>query len=85
MHLDSQVLGYEYELPSGGAAVPSQRRLADNLARTSLEPRPRWPRSSPCSAPCVLIRGRRGARLQLHVSFLAERKHLPVVRLRRAA
>jgi len=49
------------------------------------EPRKRWPRDSPCAQPQVEIRGRRGARLELHVSFRVDRKHLPVVELRRAA
>ena len=49
------------------------------------EPRKRWPRDSPCAQPQVEIRGRRGARLDLHVGFTAGRKHLPVVSLRQAA
>jgi len=31
------------------------------------------------------IEGRRGARLELHVSFLAGRKHLPIISLERVA
>jgi transposase InsO family protein len=49
------------------------------------EPRKRWPKASSCAQPQVEIRGRRGDRLDLHVSFRANRKHLPVVELRRAA
>jgi hypothetical protein len=49
------------------------------------EPRGRWPRRSPCAAPQVLVRGRPGVRLDLEVSYRDGRKHLPVVRLRRAA
>jgi len=50
-----------------------------------LEPRRRWPRDSPCAQPQATIRGRRGARLELQVSHLAGRKHLPIVELKRAA
>jgi transposase InsO family protein len=49
------------------------------------EPRRRWPRGSPCAQPQVKVRGRRGARLDLHVSFRVNRKHLPIVELKRAA
>jgi hypothetical protein len=49
------------------------------------EPRARWPRRSRCAAPQARVRGRCGIRLELHVSFRSNRKHLPVVELRRAA
>ena len=53
--------------------------------RPRFEPRPRWPRGSPCAKPWALARGSPGARLALDVSFYKGRKHLPVVKLRRAA
>jgi len=49
------------------------------------EPRPRWPRGSPCAAPQVLVKGRPGARVALVVTFHEGRKHLPVVTLKRVA
>jgi transposase InsO family protein len=49
------------------------------------EPRSRWPRGSPCAKPWALVKGRAGARLDLEVTFHAGRKHLPIVRLKRAA
>jgi transposase InsO family protein len=49
------------------------------------EPRSRWPRGSPCAAPWAMVRGSPGARLTLEVSFHSGRKHLPIVRLKRAA
>ncbi len=49
------------------------------------EPRRRWPRGSPCAAPQARVRGRRGARLKLAVSYRAGRRHLPIVELHRAA
>ena len=49
------------------------------------ETRRRWPRSSPCAAPHTKIRGRCGTRLELNVRYVAGRKHLPIVALRRAA
>jgi len=49
------------------------------------EPRPRWPRRSPCAAPQVLVRGQPGARLELEVRNHADRRHPPIVTLTRAA
>ena len=49
------------------------------------EPRPRWPRRSPCAAPQVLVRGQPGVHVELSVRFSAGRRHLPVVTLKRAA
>ena len=49
------------------------------------EPRCRWPRSSPCAKPVTLVKGQPGVQLKMEVELLAGRKHLPVVRLQRAA
>jgi hypothetical protein len=49
------------------------------------EPRPRWPRSSSCAKPVTLVKGQPGVRLEMAVEFLAGRKDLPVVHLKRAA
>ncbi len=49
------------------------------------EPRPRWPRRSPCAGPNVLVRGSPGVVVNLDVRRHAGRKHLPVVALRRVA
>ncbi len=57
---------------------PSQRR-------PRIEPRPQWPRPAPCAKPRVLVAGQPGARFDFHVDYIAGRKHLPVVTLRRAA
>ncbi len=53
--------------------------------RPRFEPRSRWPRGSPCAKPWALVRGKPGAKLTLEVSFHAGRKHLPIVKLKRAA
>ncbi|MEN6451708.1 MAG: DDE-type integrase/transposase/recombinase [Thermoguttaceae bacterium] len=53
--------------------------------KPSFEPRSRWPRGSPCAKPHALVRAKPGVRLALDVSFYAGRKHLPIIRLRRAA
>jgi transposase InsO family protein len=70
-----------------GAATPNEVYL-DCLPRSRApryEPRRRWPRGSPCAAPPAPVRGRRGQRLRLAVSYLAGRKHLPIVELKKAA
>jgi len=53
--------------------------------RPRFEPRSRWPRGSPCAKPWALVRGSPATKLTLEVSFHAGRKHLPVVKLKRAA
>jgi putative transposase len=49
------------------------------------EPRPAWPRGSPCAAPKTLVKGQPGVVLDLNVKYLGKRRHLPVVTLTRAA
>jgi transposase InsO family protein len=53
--------------------------------RPRFEPRPSWPRASPCAKPQVLVKGQAGAKLDLTVEFVAKGRHLPVLRLTRAA
>ena len=53
--------------------------------RPRFEPRPNWPRSSPCAQPRTLVKGQPGVRLELDVQFLGGCKHLPIVRLCKAA
>ncbi len=49
------------------------------------EPRAKWPRRSKCAFPHVPVRGPTGVQLKLHVSYHAGRRHLPIIRLTRAA
>ncbi len=49
------------------------------------EPRNKWPRKSPCAQPIVSVKGRRGVKLELVLSFMDDHKKLPVVELRKAA
>ena len=60
------------------------RRFPENR-QPRFEPRSKWPRAAPCAKPLSLVKGRPGAIFDLQVEFHAERKHLPVVKLRRAA
>jgi transposase InsO family protein len=60
-----------------------RRRPAIRAPR--FEPRRRWPRRSPCASPRTLIRGRPGVRLELSVHLHGERRHLPIVTLKRVA
>ena len=60
-------------------------RLRPANRRPRIEPRKRWPRSSPCAKPITLIAGQLGDRFILQVAFHDGRKHLPIVSLKRAA
>ena len=53
--------------------------------RPRIEPRPGWPRGSPCAAPRVIIAGQPGARFDVEVEHLDGHVLLPIVRWRRAA
>lgn len=70
-----------------GGRTPNEvyHRLRAANQQPRFEPRPRWPRASPCAAPQVLVKGQPGVRLELQVRFVAGRKHLPILTLRRAA
>jgi putative transposase len=50
-----------------------------------LEPRERWPRGSPCARPQVGVEGKPGDPIVLEIDCLEGRRHLPIVRCRRAA
>ena len=50
-----------------------------------LEPRERWPRGSPCAAPQVDVEGEPGDPIVLEIDCLEGRRHLPIIRTRRAA
>jgi putative transposase len=49
------------------------------------EPRPAWPRASPCAMPQVLVKGQPGVQLDLTVEMISGRRHLPRIRIMRAA
>ncbi len=53
--------------------------------RPRLEPRERWPRGSPCARPQVDIEGEPGDPILLEIDYLEGRRHLPILRARRAA
>ena len=53
--------------------------------RPRIEPRPKWPRGSPCARPQVLVAGQPGSRFHLELERVDGHIHLPLVRLRRAA
>jgi hypothetical protein len=49
------------------------------------EPRPLWPRPSPCARPVTLVKGQPGVRLEMEITFQGGHRHLPIVMLKRAA
>jgi len=53
--------------------------------RPRFEPRPVWPRGSPCALPHALVAGKPGAQFNMEVEHVAGLVHLPIIRLRRAA
>ena len=53
--------------------------------RPRWEPRERWPRDVGCAGPKAKTRNDPGVRLELAVTYVDGRKHLPIVKLKRAA
>jgi len=50
-----------------------------------IEPRPRWPRGSPCAKPQVDIDGAAGDPVIIEIACHEGRRHLPIIRARHAA
>ena len=86
--LDAIVEWYNQHRPHEwlGGRTPNEAYFAMFPAnrRPRFEPRPNWPRGSPCAKPWALVRGSPGAKLTMEVTFHAGHKHLPVVKLKRA-
>ena len=53
--------------------------------RPRLEPRIRYPRDAWCASPQTEVRGRRGVRVDIEVSYYEGKQHLPLVTVRPAA
>lgn len=53
--------------------------------RPRIEPRARWPARSACAQPRAPVDGKPGTVVELDVTHVAGRKHLPIVTLRRVA
>ncbi len=83
------VFWYNEFRPSMALAGKTPLEVFDHLnpanANPRFEPRPRWPRKSPCAAPQAKIKDKRGTKFALVVSNVKGRRHLPIVRLRPAA
>lgn len=79
----------DFEQRLAGAPFPSRETTQPHREPTNerprWEPRKKWPRKAVCAAPWAEVKGRRGARVELRLSLLEGRKHLPVVELTWAA
>jgi len=53
--------------------------------RPRYEPRKRWPRGSPCAAPVVEVDGEPGDPVIVEIDYHQGRRHLPILRVCRAA
>lgn len=49
------------------------------------EPRCKWPRKARCAQPVVPVKGQRGVKLELVISFIDNHRKLPVLELKKAA
>jgi transposase InsO family protein len=87
--LDAILLWYNKHRPHTtlGGKTPHEvyeKRFPGNR-KPRVEPRPRWPRGSPCARPQTLVAGKPGDRFNVIVSYQGKRRHLPIMSLSRAA
>ena len=70
-----------------GGKTPDEayHRLRPMNRQPRFEPRPDWPRRSPCAKPVTLVKGQPSVQLACEITFEGKRRHLPIVSLRRAA
>lgn len=70
-----------------GGRTPDEvyHRLRPAHRQPRFEPRSLWPHCSPCARPVTLVKGQPGVRLEMEVAFQGGHRHLPIVRLKRAA
>jgi hypothetical protein len=59
--------------------------LAQFARRPRIKPRQHWPRGSPCAKPQVDIDGDPGDSVIFEIDCHEGRRHLPIIRARRAA
>jgi len=58
-----------------------KKRAANTLPR--IEPRVGLKHSSPCAKPCVMMAGKAGRKIDVKLTFLEGRKHLPIIQVLR--
>jgi hypothetical protein len=70
-----------------GGKTPNEVHFSRPAANEQprIEPRKSWPRGSPCAKPQVEVEGNPGDAMFLEIDCLENRRHLPVIRVRRAA
>jgi hypothetical protein len=86
--IDLLLMWYNEHRPHNTLRVRTPNEVYYNrfpqVRKPRYEPRSHWPRGSPCAKPWALMRHSPGARLTLELGYPGDRRHLPVVALRRA-
>ena len=59
--------------------------MGTDACQPRFETRERWPRGSPCARPVVEVDGEPGDPIVVEIDFLEGRRHLPILRAKRAA
>jgi transposase InsO family protein len=73
-----------HEALGGSTPLEVYARLPPANEEPRWEPRERWPRGARWGRARAAIRGNRGVRLELRLSYVDGRRHLPVVAIKRA-
>ncbi len=80
-----RIIGMSHMSLGGRTPDEIYHRFPAGNRQPRFEPRPQWPRRSPCARPVTLVKGKPGVRLVLEVACPAGRGHLPILTLKRAA
>jgi hypothetical protein len=70
-----------------GGCTPNEvyERRFPKARKPRHEPRAKWPKGSSCARPWALTRGSPGVKLELVIDYHGDRRHLPIVTLKRVA
>ena len=74
-----------HETLDGATPIERYENSTPAIQAPRYEPRRKWPRKSRCAKPVVPVKGRRGVKLELVISFMDENRKLPVIELRHVA
>ena len=89
VELDCYVRWFNEHRPHAylGGRTPNEVYYARPAANEAprLEPRLKYPRDAWCASPQAPVKGRRGTRVDIDVTFFEGKRHLPLVAIRPAA
>jgi len=88
-HISLYLMWFSEFRPHQGLCGQTPKEVYDGLRpgnkKARWEPRPKWPKDSPCAAPQAKVKKRQPSQLAVVLRFHEGSRHLPIVALKRAA